>query len=107
MLQYQPHPNVEAAKAGLIICTFEGCVIAGVGKSNEEALSNFILSINRLEAGRQMSVRGCLIAEGKIPMPGQAPVEQAPVKEEPLIVTAGVTPEQLEKLRAAKAAQGQ
>lgn len=101
MLQYQPHPDPEAAKAGLVICTFEGCVIGGVGKTNEEALANFIVSINRLEAGRQLAARGCLVAEGKLPMPGTTPTRPA-APDAPLIIPAGMTPDQFEKLKAAK-----
>lgn len=100
MLQYQPHPNPQAAAQGLIICTLDNCVIGGVGKTPEEALQNFCLSINRLEAGRQLVVQGCLISEGKMPIPAPVPVEQA---SEPLIIQTGITPDQLAKLKSAAA----
>lgn len=106
MIQYQAHPDPKAAAEGFVICSLEGCMIGGVGKSQEEALKNFIISINRLEAGRQLTVRAILVAEGKAPMPGYTnnaqpePIGVENKENEPLIIQAGMTPDQFAKLKA-------
>jgi len=81
-----------------MVCSIEGCVIGGVGKTQEEAVGNFVASINRREALYQMSVQGCMIVENRAPLPGHVPNQPTPGRE-PLILPAGVTPEQFQRIK--------
>jgi len=83
-LVFKPHPQ-DATK---IVCTFEGCLMGGLGTTNEEAFAEFVASINCLEAAARMHEHALAVARGLAPIPGSKPREQ----KSNLIVPAHMAP---------------
>ncbi len=85
-LVFEPHPEAP----GLTVCTLDGCVVGGVGDTKEQALYSFVTLINRLEAGKQMTIQALAVATGKLALPGSRPAEPQP--SAPLIIPASAFP---------------